>query len=272
MKYLTHLLLALATTTFCSAQERTLPKEIAPRIDNKLDQASQMLMPTSKLLGTNVKDSDGEVCGEISSFVFDNSGQVHYVILGVGGVAGVGESLVALPWSAFQCKCTMADGKMTCHPTVSMPTKQLSSAPLLKGKDYVELTDANWAAKNASFFRVDKPTSPISASTMVCTSKVIDTTVKSGAESVGDLDELVVQNGSGQIKFAVVGFGGLANVGKTYVALPFKSLKFASKEDKTAVNVTETPTQVQAATKVTPNEYPELNLKSVAERTGKVQQ
>ncbi len=272
MKYLTHLLLALATTTLYSAQERTLPKEIAPKIDNKQDQTSQMLMPTSKLIGTNVKDSDGEVCGEINSFVFDSSGQVHYVILGVGGVAGVGETQVALPWSAFRCKCTMADGKMTCHPMVSLPAKQLSSAPVLKGKNYIELTDAAWAAKNSSFFRVDKPASPITATTMVCTSKVIDTSVKSGAESVGDLDELMIQNGSGQIKFAVVGFGGVANVGKTYVALPFKSLNFTSKEDKTAVNVNETPTQVQAATKVTPSEYPELNLKSVADRAGKVQQ
>lgn len=222
-------------------------------------------MPTSKLLGTTVKDVDGDNCGDINAFVFDINGQVHYVLIGLGGVAGVGETEVAVPWSAFQCECTMENEKMTCHPKLRMSSKQLQTAPHLKAKGYLELTDTEWSKSNAAFFRTSPMPSPLAKTDMVVTSNVLDAKVMgAGKNSIGQLDELMIQNGNGEIPFAVLGRGGVAGVGESYVAVAFPSLQFIVDDKEPKIQYRGKEGEIEKAIKVTPSEYPELRLGSVA--------
>ena len=52
--------------------------------------------------GEEVLDRRGEVVGSIAHVVIDAShGAIAYAVLARGGVFGIGESLFAVPWSAF---------------------------------------------------------------------------------------------------------------------------------------------------------------------------
>lgn len=229
--------------------------------------SNQMLMPTSKLIGTKLTDVDGEECGSVNAFVFDAAGSVHYVIVGKGGLLGIGEDEIAVPWSAFSCKCEVLDGKMTCYPKISVPGKKLLNAAKLQAKHYAEIGDKEWTTKNATLFNVTLPTKSLRAEEMHVSSDFINTTLKAtGDVSAGVVDELMIKNGAGRISFVVVGLGGVAGVGKTYVALPFADVKFTKAEGENCAVVAKSKEQLEAATKVTPNEYPELGLSSVRDR------
>lgn len=66
------------------------------------NQSMQQVSRASKIIGTNVKNPNGDNLGDIKDLVLDpESGQVVYVVVSFGGVLGVGDKLFALPWKAL---------------------------------------------------------------------------------------------------------------------------------------------------------------------------
>ena len=58
-------------------------------------------------LGADVQNAAGEKIGDINDLVFDRSGRISTVVLGVGGFLGMGEKHVAVPFTAL----TYSSGK-----------------------------------------------------------------------------------------------------------------------------------------------------------------
>ncbi len=57
------------------------------------------LLPTAKICSVTVEAADGEALGAIHDLMIDaETGTIRYAVLAVGGVAGIGEKLFALPW------------------------------------------------------------------------------------------------------------------------------------------------------------------------------
>lgn len=56
----------------------------------------------SKFMGTDVMGTDNAKIGDVSDVLFDKSGKVDALIVGVGGFLGIGQKDIALPVSAFQ--------------------------------------------------------------------------------------------------------------------------------------------------------------------------
>jgi sporulation protein YlmC with PRC-barrel domain len=57
-------------------------------------------MEASRLVGMKVKTDQGKEVGEVSQLIVDHgSGRITHVVLGRGGVLGMGEQKIALPWS-----------------------------------------------------------------------------------------------------------------------------------------------------------------------------
>ena len=66
------------------------------------NKSMQQVSRASKIIGTNVKNPDGDKLGDIKELVLDpESGQVVYVVVSFGGILGVGDKLFALPWKAL---------------------------------------------------------------------------------------------------------------------------------------------------------------------------
>lgn len=56
----------------------------------------------SRVIGTDVKDSEGNVLGKIEDVVLDKTDNaVMFAVVGFGGVLGIGEKYHPLPWSAL---------------------------------------------------------------------------------------------------------------------------------------------------------------------------
>ncbi len=60
------------------------------------------LTPFTMLLGAHVAGTDGTTVGTVADVMMAAAeGRVVYVALSVGGIAGIGERLFAVPWAAF---------------------------------------------------------------------------------------------------------------------------------------------------------------------------
>ena len=84
------------------------------------------LHETKDIIGTRIKSSDGKDLGEVDQLLIDTqTGKVSHVVIGVGGLAGVGEKKVVVPWSEMKFSPT-AEGKKN---SIVMDKAKLDSAP-----------------------------------------------------------------------------------------------------------------------------------------------
>ena len=79
---------------------------------------------TKDIIGTRIKTADGKDLGEIDQLLIDRNGRVSHVVIGVGGLAGVGEKKVVVPWSDVKF-APVAEGKNA----ITMDQAKLERAP-----------------------------------------------------------------------------------------------------------------------------------------------
>lgn len=66
------------------------------------NKSMQQVSRASKIIGTKVKNPNGENLGDIKDLVIDpERGQVVYGVVSFGGVLGVGDKLFAIPWDGL---------------------------------------------------------------------------------------------------------------------------------------------------------------------------
>ncbi len=69
--------------------------------------------------------------------------------------------------------------------------------------------------------------------------KVIGTDVKDpGGQTIGEVEDVVLDKTSNNIMFAIVGFGGFLGMGEKYHPVPWSSLKYSEQEGSYVVNFT----------------------------------
>jgi sporulation protein YlmC with PRC-barrel domain len=69
-----------------------------------ISQASAGQWRASKLVGVDIYDSSNQKIGDVNEVLLDKSGKAEAVVIGVGGLLGVGQKEIALPFSAIQWK------------------------------------------------------------------------------------------------------------------------------------------------------------------------
>ena len=243
--------------------------------DKKTDKSKKNAaeyVPSTKMIGSYIYSAKNkeESVADINTIVLDAEGNPHFVIAGVGGVAGVGETEVAIPYKALSCECKMKDGEKVCHASVPMTKDQLSNAPAIDSEDYDELTDKSWLETNAKFYSAEAPKKALKAAQLICVATVTDMDITgSNDESVGHLDAVIFDVSSHKAKYGIIGDGGTVGINEKYVAVPFTALQFKMNEDgERTISINATPESIKKAPAVTPSEYPELDLESVRDRIG----
>jgi len=98
-----------------------------------------------EIVGSHVKTPEGEELGRIHDFVIDSNGRVAFTILAYGGFMGMGEKLVAIPFSA------LTYDHIQKHLVVDISREKLESAPSF---DRSELLNPKWAEDNYKYFGI----------------------------------------------------------------------------------------------------------------------
>lgn len=107
------------------------------------------ILRASELIGLNVQNNQDETVGEINDLVIDtNTGNLRYVALSAGGVLGVGDSMFAVPWTAFECRRDGDD-----HVVVLNVDKEtLQNAKGFNQDSWPNFADEQWQIENDRFY------------------------------------------------------------------------------------------------------------------------
>jgi sporulation protein YlmC with PRC-barrel domain len=76
---------------------------------------------TSKVVGLSVYNDNNEKIGDINDLLTDRSGNIKAAVLGVGGLLGVGEHLVAVPLDRIKFVETPVPSTTTSSTTTTRP-------------------------------------------------------------------------------------------------------------------------------------------------------
>jgi len=67
------------------------------------NKSMQQVSRASKIIGTKVKNPNGENLGDIKDIVIDpKNGKVVYGVVSFGGILGMGDKLFAIPWDTLR--------------------------------------------------------------------------------------------------------------------------------------------------------------------------
>jgi hypothetical protein len=86
----------------------------------------------SGIIGQNVASPGGEIVGDINDLLFDKSGRISTVVIGVGGILGIGGKNVAVPFSLLTIE-SGATGERAV--SVALSAEALKNAPDFKSTE-----------------------------------------------------------------------------------------------------------------------------------------
>jgi ribosomal 30S subunit maturation factor RimM len=196
--------LAVAQTT----QRPAMPKSATPSATSA-DMTSTDAFRASKLIGTNVKNNDGDTIGEVDDLIISNGNQMLQAVLSVGGFLGIGERHVAVPF------------------------KELKMARANNPEVFYQATKAELeGTPKFSYDESEKMAQTVRAS------KLIGMNIENGMdETIGEVEDLMVSAADATPK-VVLDVGNYLDDGEKRVLVPYSSLKMSGTEDKEIIYTT----------------------------------
>jgi sporulation protein YlmC with PRC-barrel domain len=92
-----------------ASQSSQSPPTASGRKPDVLTAVPGVLLSTETLLGSNVKNPQGQDVGDLKQLMLDpHTGRVMYAVVAMGGFLGMGEKTVIVPWNALE---VARDGK-----------------------------------------------------------------------------------------------------------------------------------------------------------------
>jgi sporulation protein YlmC with PRC-barrel domain len=95
----------------------------------------------SRIIGTDVRNAQGEKIGDIKDLVLDAQGRATVAIVSTGGFLGIGDRLHAVPWDSLQR--FIGDDRL-----LDIDRARLRHAPALDARTLLLLDDERWLAEN----------------------------------------------------------------------------------------------------------------------------
>jgi len=239
---------------FSASQSRT---DLSKNAFSKENQGT--LIRTSKLIGKEVRSSEGEKLGRIHDIVLTADLQsVSYVVVSRGGFLGIGNELHAAPWSAVRVgfgdsyilpmtrdQFIMSKGFMHGYwpTTVSISPSGQVAYP----------TTTRQESREVQHQRV---------------SRLVGTNVKDPqGKTAGDIRDFVIDLNTGQIAYDIVSFGGFFGVNPEYAAVPSGAITLQPFGNVAKLDV---DSRTLHANAFSPARWPDLNDPSYAQRIDRI--
>ena len=112
------------------------------------DQSLKGPQRSSQLKGMSVKNPQGQNLGKIDDLVIADDGMVKYVILSHGGLLGIGDKLIPIPWKALK------PGEDKKYLTVNITKETLEKAPNFDPKEWPAFTEPEWQKKVQVYYEL----------------------------------------------------------------------------------------------------------------------
>jgi len=218
---------------------------------NRLNGAAK----ASDLIGMTVKNYQDEKLGKADNLAVDvESGRVVLVILSMGGLAGIGDTLVAVPPGALH------------HDTVqkvlhlNADKEKLKNAPRFDMSKWTECCNSTVLTEDYRYFGEGPALGFIQHGDVVSNAtaerqrnlipearltqvqkanKIIGTSVKNlQGEKLGKVENLLVDLPSGRVVAVVVSSGGFLGLGDELSAVPPTALQFNANRDTLQLDTT----------------------------------
>jgi len=243
----------------------------------------------SDLIGMAVKNYQDEKLGKVEDLAVDvESGRVLQVIVSVGGFIGIGDSLTAVPPSAFHHDVA----QKVLH--LEANKEKLKNAPKFEMSKWADCSDSNHLAHVYSYYgqepnlvfiqtgdavaapntvsrrkadgtwEKDRASSdsqcmiPVSRLSQVQkASKVMGTPVKNlQDEKLGKVENLLVDLPSGRVLAIIVSSGGFLGIGDELSAVPPTALRFNT--DRDTLQLDASKEMLSSAPHFKANEWPDF--------------
>jgi sporulation protein YlmC with PRC-barrel domain len=86
-----------------ASQSSQSPPAASDRKPDALTAVQGVLLSTATLLGSDVKNPQGQDVGDLKQLMLDpHTGRVMYAVVAMGGFLGMGEKTVVVPWNALE--------------------------------------------------------------------------------------------------------------------------------------------------------------------------
>lgn len=197
------------------------------------------LKEASELIGSRVKNSSGQILGDIHELAVNlPQGEITTVIIATGGILGVGKRLVALPPQSLSLD---VEGEVNADVDI----ERWSNAPDFDPEEWSIATHPDRVAANARYFTVqprtpyrsrasnlptnEPGTSPqpspsiptADATEALRASELIGKTVLGETgETIGDVEDLILDLSWGKVAQVIVASGGFLGIGEELSAIP----------------------------------------------------
>jgi hypothetical protein len=148
MKNKTHFwLLALMVCVLIAGQ--ALAAE-TPKVSTGQTGMASLLGPqrSSQIVGMSVKNSKGQNLGKIDELIIGQDGAVKYAILSHGGLLGIGDKLVPIPWRALK------PGTEDKTLMVNIDKAALEKAPSFEAKEWPSFAEPEWQRKVEVYYEL----------------------------------------------------------------------------------------------------------------------
>ena len=108
------------------------------------------VMAADTLEGDKVYTTDGDDVGKIKDIMLDvRSGRIAYAVLSSGGLLGIGDKLLAIPWSALTL-----DTERKCF-LLSVSSERIKNAPGFDKDHWPAMVDREWATDIHTFYDIE---------------------------------------------------------------------------------------------------------------------
>lgn len=219
------------------------------------EQLALLDVRASELIGKKVTNAQREDLGKIEDLILDvSNSRVRYAVVSHGGIVGIGSRLAAFPPMLFR------PGREEGELVLNITREQLDQAPAFDEKKWPDWNDESYRSQVDRFFlRDDEVFRTPSGARLARASEVIGKGVNDGgSRSLGNMEDLVVNLGNGQIRYAVLKMGGTLGVGGRLVPLPMTAFRFPTRPD-IAISLLLDRERVEQARAFDENKWPDLN-------------
>jgi sporulation protein YlmC with PRC-barrel domain len=218
--------------------------------DGQVKPGTAVDMRASKLIGKDVRNADGESLGEIKDLMVDLKGErVHYAVLSFGGALGLGDKLFAYPVSAFHAGAGKDD------LVLNVSKEKLKDAPGFDKDTWPEWSKDNY---RRDVDRYHGYKTRVASAQLMRASKLIGKNVDDRAgKDAGKINDLVVNLGTGRVRYAVLEFDKAWSLNDKLVALPMRAFTVPGDSDKDLV-VNVSRERISMAHTFDKNNWPDL--------------